>query len=41
VFDKIILGSVLFGLLSAPISLLKKPRFFCGSAVFDPISFFG
>lgn len=39
-FDKIILGSIIFGLLSAPISLIKKPRFFWGSAGFDPISFF-
>jgi len=39
-FDKIILGSVLLGFLSAPISLIKKPRFFWGSAIFDPISFF-
>jgi len=38
--DKVILGSIFLGLLSAPISLIKKPRFFWGSSLFDPISFF-
>ncbi len=36
----VLLGSVVIGLVSAPIAALKKPRFFWGSAGFDPISFF-
>lgn len=36
----LILVSILLGLLSAPISLVKKPRFFWGSSGFDPISIF-
>ena len=38
--DKTILFSILLGVFSAPISFIKKPRFFWGSAGFDPISFF-
>lgn len=36
----LLLGSVIIGLASAPIAVIKKPRFFWGSAAFDPISFF-
>jgi len=38
-FNEILYGIIL-GLLSTPISIIKKPRFFWGSAGFDPISFF-
>ncbi len=36
----ILMGSTIIGLCSAPVSIMKKPRFFWGSAAFDPISFF-
>ena len=36
----ILWGSVLLGFLSVPVCFFKKPRFFWGSAGFDPISFF-
>jgi hypothetical protein len=36
----ILIGSSIIGLCSAPVSLMEKPRFFWGSAAFDPISFF-
>ena len=38
--DKTILFGIILGLLSVPISFIKKPRFFWGSSGFDPISFF-
>lgn len=38
--NNIFLIIILLGLLSAPATLVKKPRFFWGSAGFDPISFF-
>jgi hypothetical protein len=36
----ILIGGIIIGLLSAPVAAIKKPRFFWGSAAFDPISFF-
>ncbi len=38
--QEIIIGGIVIGLLSSPVSIVKKPRFFWGSAAFDPISFF-
>jgi len=36
----ILSGSILLEFLSVPVCFFKKPRFFWGSAGFDPISFF-
>lgn len=38
--SEMIIGGIVLGLISSPVSIIKKPRFFWGSAAFDPISFF-